>query len=538
MSSIIGALLVNNIKLPVDASENEAFSIAVKRIRRAGISFSSPTCSIFRRSIDARRKGDISFVYSIAVRADFVTTKEKISAVENISLLEDAEPNIEIGNEPLDSPPVIVGAGPAGLFAALILAESGYKPIVIERGGSVKERQRKVDEFNSHQRLDTETNIQFGAGGAGTFSDGKLITRINDPLSSYVMNRFVQCGAPPEITYLAKPHIGTDVLATVVDNMIAQIESLGGRVLYHTKLTDLEFSSNRVTHAITTEGKIATGAIVLATGHSARDTYFTLLKRGFIIEPKPFSVGMRIEHKRTDIDKALFGDMAGHPLLGHAEYALSCDTKTRGVYTFCMCPGGEVVAAASEDGGVVVNGMSRFARNSENSNSAVVVSVFREDYGNTPESAIEFQRQIERTAYAVGGNNYSAPIVTVGDFLEDKAKKDPSRVTPSYMGGKHVRVASPDLYLPKFVTTGLKRGISEFDKKIEGFGASDAVLTGAETRTSAPVRIMRESETRLALGYANVYPAGEGAGYAGGITSAAIDGIKCAIAIMKRYKPL
>lgn len=537
MSSSFRALIVNNIKLPVDASVKEAFSVALKRLRRAGVSFSSPECSVYRRSVDARRRSDICFVYSIAVCAEFSTPCDALSRIENIALLNEGEPDIVIGDEPLDASPVIVGAGPAGLFAALMLAESGYKPIVLERGGSVAERQRKVEEFNKTQILDTETNIQFGAGGAGTFSDGKLITRINDPLSAYVLRRFVEFGAPSEISYLAKPHIGTDVLATVVDNMIERIESLGGRILYHTRLNDLDFTSSRATRAVTDSGKIPVGALILATGHSARDTYFSLLKRGFLIEPKPFSVGMRIEHKSADIDSALYGDMAGNSLLGHAEYALSCDTKTRGVYTFCMCPGGEVVAAASEEGGVVVNGMSRYARSSENSNSAVVVSVFRDDYGNTPESAIEFQRKIERAAFVAGGESYSAPIVTVGDFLQGVASTEPKRIIPSYMGGDQVRIASPDSYLPTFVTAGLKRGILEFDKKIKGFAAHDAVLTGAETRTSAPVRIMRESETRLAVGYDNVYPAGEGAGYAGGITSAAIDGIKSAIAVMKRYKP-
>jgi uncharacterized FAD-dependent dehydrogenase len=295
---------------------------------------------------------------------------------------------------------------------------------------------------------------------------------------------------------------------------------------------------SRITAVKTSVGEFPAGALVLAIGHSARDTYETLLSSGLSIEAKPFSVGMRIEHLAEDIDRAMYGDFAGHPVLGHAEYNLSHNTKVRGVYTFCMCPGGTVVAAASECGGVVVNGMSERARDGKNSNSAVVCSVFKEDYGADPRRAIAFQRSIERAAYAVGGENYSAPFCTVGHFLGRCPEKKTGKVLPTYMGGTHLAYASPEDYLPPFVTDGIRAALLSFDRKIEGFANSDALLTGAETRTSAPIRILRNPETRLALGYQNLYPGGEGAGYAGGITSAALDGTYIAVSLMEQYAPL
>lgn len=529
-------LIVNNIKLPIDASPKEAFSVAKRRISKLGINTASLKYSVYRKSTDARRRDDVKFVYSIAVSGDFPKLDgDRLKSADILLSYTDTLPKIEYGTEQLTAPPLVVGSGPCGLFAALILAENGYKPTVIERGGSVTERKMLVDRFYKKRILDTETNIQFGAGGAGTFSDGKLVTRINDPVSSYVLRRMVDFGAPEDILYLAKPHIGTDILAELVEKVISRITELGGNVLYHTKFIK-SVRKNSQDVAITSNGEIPYGALLLAVGHSARDTYGTLIAEGYKIEAKPFSVGVRIEHLTKDIDEALYGKFAGHKALGHAEYNLSHNTKERGVYTFCMCPGGEVVAAASEDGGVVVNGMSTHARDGRNSNCAVVCSIFKEDYGATPNKAIEFQRNIEKAAYLSGGGDYSAPIITLSDFFNGRCVTEPSRVIPTYMNSQNVRLCSPDKYLPNLVCDSIKNALAAFDKKIHGFADGTAVLTGAETRTSAPIRIIRNSDTRIAPGTDNIYPCGEGAGYAGGITSAAIDGIKTAIAVMEKYK--
>jgi len=529
-------LIVNNIKLPIDASHEEAFSVAETRLSKLGINASQLKYSVYRRSTDARRKEDIKFVYSVTatgvlpkLNADKLKSRDVVFSECN------PLPKIEYGDKALSAPPLVVGSGPCGLFSALILAENGYKPTIIERGGPVAERKLLIDKFKKERMLNTETNIQFGAGGAGTFSDGKLVTRINDPISAYVLKRLVEFGAPEEILYIAKPHIGTDVLAPLIERVISRIEELGGRILYHTKyLKSVRKNSQDV--AITTNGEIPYGALLLAVGHSARDTYSTLISDGYRIEAKPFSVGMRIEHLTEDIDRAMYGKFAGNKNLGHAEYNLSYNTKERGVYTFCMCPGGEVVAAASEEGGVVVNGMSAHARDGRNSNSAVVCSIFKEDYGSTPKNAIEFQRNIEKAAYLSGGSDYTAPIITVGDFFADKCVTEPTKVIPTYMDSLGSKLCSPYEYLPSVVCDSIKNALLDFDKKIKGFAQNTAVLTGAETRTSSPVRIIRDADTRIAPGTENLYPCGEGAGYAGGITSAAIDGIKTAIAVMKKYK--
>ncbi len=531
-------LVVNNITLPVNASVEEAFSVARRRLSKLKASARDLKLSLYKKSVDARKKSDIKFVYSVAAEGVFGKISDRQLKEISATVLDfRGEFELNFGEEPMLAPPLVVGAGPAGLFSALMLAEEGYSPILIERGGSISERRDAVNRFYESHLLDTETNIQFGAGGAGTFSDGKLVTRINDPLSSYVLRKLVDFGAPEEILYIAKPHIGTDVLGPIVEKITEEIERLGGRVLYHTKYISA-VQRGKTCVAITDRGEIEYGALILAIGHSARDTYSNLIHEGYTVEGKPFSVGMRIEHLTANIDKALYGDFAGHPNLGHAEYNLAYNTKVRGVYTFCMCPGGEVVAAASEDGGAVVNGMSYHSRGGRNSNSAVVCSIFKEDYGSSPEKAIEFQRKIERAAYLTGGSDYSAPIITVGDFLSDRCISEPREVIPTYMNSSmHTKIASPYEYLPSFVCDSIKNALFDFDKKICGFASDTAVLTGAETRTSAPVRILRNEETRLAFGTDNFYPCGEGAGYAGGITSAAIDGLKTAIAIIKRYKP-
>lgn len=527
-------VLVPSITLPLEAGEGEAFSAAAAQLRRHGIRHPSLSYRMYRRSVDARKREDIRFVYSVAVSGDFSVTELERLAARGISSLPDGELQVLRGRETLAARPIVVGTGPAGLFAAMLLSENGYRPLVLERGGTVEERVHATTAFVKTRNLDPNVNIQFGAGGAGTFSDGKLVTRVNDPLCSYVLSRLADFGAPADITVQAKPHIGTDYLRTVVSRMLAYIEEKGGEVRYHATLSDLRLGAGGVEAAVVNGNElIPCGALILAIGHSARDTYAMLLSRGLDIQPKPFSVGLRIEHLQEDIDRAMYGKFAGHPALGHAEYTLSDRTGGRGVYTFCMCPGGEVVAAASETGGVVVNGMSARARDGKNANAAVAVSVDVSDYGNTPEGAIAFQRKIEQTAFAVGGSDYSAPACLLGDFLAGKEGSAPSRILPSYMDGG-VRLASPDRYLPQFITDSLRYSLPIFDRRIRGYATPDAVLTGPETRTSAPVRILR-NEARVAPRVPNLYPCGEGAGYAGGITSAALDGIHTALALCARY---
>ena len=537
MNNNINGLIISGISLSPDTDEKEACALAANELKRAGINPARIRFSIYKCSVDARKKNDIKLVYSVAARFDAPMAINLPSSKKyRISAISSEELQISIGKERSIHRPLVVGMGPAGLFCALLLAENGYAPIIIDRGDSVAERLKKYERFCEFGILDTESNIQFGAGGAGTFSDGKLLTRINDPKINYVLRRFCDFGAPEDILTAAKPHIGTDLLLGTVDNMLCEIERLGGTVMYRTRLDGVSECADGSVCAHTSYGDINCSSVVLATGHSARDTYKMLLESGYMIEAKSFSVGVRIEHLREDIDKALYGDMAGHPRLGKGEYHLS-DTVSgdRGVYTFCMCPGGEIVAAASEEGGVVVNGMSRRARDGKNSNSAVAVSVRKSDFDGTPMGAIEFQRYIERNAFTCGGGDYYAPMQTVGDFLGGKIGSEPTRVLPTYRDGR-VRTADMNSILPEFVCRELKLGLRSFDRKIKGFASESAILTGAETRTSAPVRIMRNEEF-VAVGKRSVYPCGEGAGYAGGITSAAIDGIRIALKIMERFAP-
>ena len=527
------SFLLSDIRLPFDAPEEEIIHIAKTRMKRLCGNVMGLHFRLYKKSLDARKRPDIFQVCSVLVTADeplffdeakFLTAGVRPYAEETLTP--------ERGSEVLSAPPLVVGMGPAGLFAALLLAEQGYRPVIIDRGDDVTARAAAIEALRLYGVLDPESNVQFGAGGAGTFSDGKLVTRVGDSLCTYVLSRLVELGAPEEILWRAKPHVGTDLLREVVANALARIEALGGTVRYRTRLDGFTASADGVT-AHTTQGDIRAGVLVLAIGHSARDTFEMILSKGVATEPKPLSVGVRIEHLREDIDRALYGDLAGHPALGPAEYTLSDTRGERGVYTFCMCPGGEVVAAASEEGGVVVNGMSYHARDGQNSNAAVLVGVTPADVGGDERSMIAFQRALERAAYAAGGGAYRAPAQTVGDFLAGKQGTAPTRVQPTYGGG---RVTLCDLHdvLPPFVSKTLAAGLLRFEQKIAGYAAPHAILTGVETRTSSPLRILR-SEARTALSCDRLYPVGEGAGYAGGITSAALDGLRTAVAIIARF---
>ncbi len=493
--------------------------------------------SIYKTSVDARKKDNILFVYSVSAK---IHGKARVSEVvlqkEGIVPMQSEEISVEFGSDVMHTRPVIVGFGPCGIFCALLLAKNGYRPIVIERGAPVKQRTADVEFFFKSGILNPESNIQFGAGGAGTFSDGKLVTRINDPKCSYVLSEMHRFGAPDEILYKAKPHVGTDYLKKVVENAEKEIVRLGGEVLFHTKLEDIRISNGKVVSVKTNKGDLPCSVLVLALGHSARDTFSMLSSHGVGMVPKSFSVGVRVEHLQEDIDRALYGKFAGHPKLPKGEYNLSCHNGDRGVYTFCMCPGGQVVAAASETGGVVTNGMSNFLRDGKNANSAVAVSVNPSDYGDRVDLAIDFQRNLERSAYLAAGKSYAAPCQTMGDFLGKTRNTAPSKVLPTYSDG-NVTMTDMNKVLPPFVAESLRFGFANFDRKLKGFAANEAVLTGVETRTSSPIRMPR-NENYLSPDFDNLYPCGEGAGYAGGITSAAVDGIKCALAIMKKYRPL
>lgn len=537
-------ILIKDIRLPITEKSVSATDFALKRAVKLFGKENVGEARIHKKSVDARRRDKVSAVYSIAVEL-YVEPDDATLKRENMGIMASSVLDTVTGSERLSERPVVIGNGPAGMFCALILAENGYCPIVIEKGDSVKERLKAVDAFYKTHRLDTESNIQYGAGGAGTFSDGKLVTRINDTKCRYVLERFARLGAPSEILTLAKPHIGTDRLTEVVERLNSEIERLGGEIRYRTSFVGFSvLSDGTVTAVKTNNGDIPCGAVVLATGNSGRDVYSYFLRNGMHIFEKPLSVGLRIEHLRSDVETALFGrelvDKATEnpelkELLGHAEYAYSYRENERAVYTFCMCPGGEVVCGASEEGGIAVNGMSRYARNGRNSNSALCVSVTPEDaraYGGT----MEFCREIERRAYRLGGGEYKAPVETVGDYLNSVTKpKEPNVVLPTYMNG-NVTATRLDTLFPQFINSMLKKGIKRFSGNMRGFDSPNALLTGAETRTSAPYRILR-TEDGVSPDIRNLYPCGEGAGYAGGITSSAVDGINSALKLMKKYRP-
>ena len=496
--------------------------------------------NILRESVDARKRFSLAFVYNLEI--------ELIMAERQLKRLLAAKPSlrpapsrvpeeIKPGGMRLANPPVVVGSGPAGFFAALTLASYGYKPLLLERGDDVETRTKKVREFWQGGDLDPESNVQFGEGGAGTFSDGKLTTRIEDRRITQVLETFVANGAPAEILCKHKPHVGTDKLRGVVKGMRRQVEEAGGRVRFRAKLTGISVEQGRVAGVIINgEEEIPAQAVILAIGHSARDTYGMLRELGVALEPKSFAIGLRVEHRQGFIDEVQFGEHAGNSRLGPADYQLAYqDAETgRAAYAFCMCPGGTVVAAASEAGMVVTNGMSEFARDKGSANSALVVTVHPDDFDPAnPLGGIELQRRWERKAFRLGGGNYHAPVQSIQDFLQDRSGAEPE-LKPSYLPG--AELANLREALPKEVGEALGRAIMNFDRKISGFASEPSVLTGVETRTSAPVRIPRD-ETLQAVNLPGLYPAGEGAGYAGGIMSAAVDGIKAAEALIRRYAP-
>lgn len=519
-------IVVDNIRIPMSCDDEQALSVAHKKLSKLGISFSKDTLHIHKKSVDARRKSNITFVCSVTAESEDNSLLSK--KYEGIRVIENEELHFSCGSEKMNGRPFIVGFGPAGIFCGLILATYGLCPVILERGDEVSKRVAKIDEFYNTGKLDTESNIQFGAGGAGTFSDGKLVTRIGDARCGFVLKTLVDLGAPEDILWKAKPHIGTDILREVVSNAADRIIELGGEIRYNTKVDTVGDG-----FVVINGEKISCGPVVLAPGHSSRDTYMNILRDGYFVEAKPFSIGVRAEHLQSELDRAMYGDEALWTKLGHAEYQLSMRKGERGVYTFCMCPGGEVVAAASEEHTVVSNGMSRYKRDGRNANAAIAVSVLPDDFSGDPVRAIEFQRELEKAAFVAGGKNYSAPCQSVGAFLAGVEGGYGDRIVPTYMNSK-VAPADFNKLLPVFASKLLAEGIASFGRKIKGYDAPDVPLTGIETRTSAPLRIVRD-ERLCALGHSLVYPCGEGAGYAGGITSAAVDGLRVAEAILSRF---
>ena len=525
-------LKISQIKLPLTADENDLRRAAGKALRLDENRIRS--LRITKKAVDSRKKDNIFFVYNVEVDVDGdeqAVLRRCGSDVDVVKPFNFTPPEMRRTSELL---PVIVGFGPAGMFAGLVLARAGLKPLIIERGSHIEDRQKDVLSFWSSRRLNPESNVQFGEGGAGTFSDGKLTTGIKDPLCRIVIDELAFHGAPEEIRWSAKPHIGTDRLAEVVRSIREEIISLGGKIIFNCKMTDI-IVANGYIHGIKIkkdgrEEDFQTDTVLLCTGHSARDTVEALYNRGVRMMQKPFSVGARIEHPREFIDKAQYGDFAGHPALGAADYKLACHPEHgRGAYTFCMCPGGTVVNASSEEGRIVVNGMSEYGRDAENSNSALLVGIEPENFGSDhPLAGIELQRKIERAAFEAGGRDYTAPAQLVGDFLADRPSVRLGGVRPSCPTG----VALGDIrkILPKKVTDTYAQALLKMDRMLCGFAMPEAVFTAPETRSSSPVRILRDEIYQSNI--RGLYPCGEGAGYAGGIVSAAVDGMRCAYAVM------
>ena len=524
---------ISEIKLLLDHAEDALEAAIFAKLQISGDELKNFT--IFKRSYDARRKSAIVFVYIV----DIETTKDaqllaKFKGDPHISETPDTTYKL-VARAPKDLKvrPIVIGTGPCGLFAGLMLARMGFRPIILERGKSVRERSADTFGFWRNGNLNPESNAQFGEGGAGTFSDGKLYSQVKDSkyLGRKVLTEFVEAGANPEILFVNKPHIGTYKLIKIVENMRATIESLGGEIRFQSRVKAIKIENNKVRGVTLANGEfIESSHVVLAVGHSARDTFQMLYERGVYIEPKPFSIGFRIEHPQHLIDECRFGDFAGNKLLGAADYKLVHHCKNgRSVYSFCMCPGGMVVAAASEEGKLVTNGMSQYSRSEKNANSAIVVGITPEiDYPENALAGIEFQRRLEEKAFKLGGENYNAPGQLVGDFLKGRASTEFGAVKPSYTPG--INLTDLSEALPKFAIDAIREAIPAFEKQIKGFAMNDALLTGIETRTSSPIRIKRGDDGQ-SLNTKGLFPAGEGAGYAGGILSAGIDGIKAAEAV-------
>lgn len=523
-------IIVSGIRLPLGSTEQQAADAAKKMLGNP----ENGVYHIRRMSYDMRR-GRADQICSVTAEfADEEQEKKLASLCPGAQFSPKTAFAPVTGSEQMMSRPVIAGFGPAGMFAAYVLSEYGYRPLVLERGADVDTRVAAVENFFAGGDLDRTTNVQFGEGGAGTFSDGKLTTRINDELCDYVLNTFIKFGAPEAIRTKAKPHIGTDNLRGIVKAMREKIIENGGEVRFLSPLEDIAVRNGRVVGCRCPGGMIPAQALILACGHSARDTFQMLMSKDITVSVKPFSVGVRIEHLQEDVDRSLYGKLAGDPRLPKGEYSLSTHVNDRGVYTFCMCPGGTVVAAASEASGTVVNGMSNYLRDGENANSAVCVSVDSRDFGRNPYRAIEYQRELERVAYAAAGGRFAAPASNVSRFLEGKGGLTVGRVKPTYP--RELRGYDLEKVLGTGISSCLRTGLRSFGLKLACFKDGDAVLTGVETRTSSPIRIER-NEQRQAVGLEGLYPCGEGAGYAGGIMSAAVDGIRTAMAVMERYRP-
>ncbi|MBR4879722.1 MAG: hypothetical protein IKU13_07835, partial [Clostridia bacterium] len=512
-------ILITGIKIPFEENEEQAVKSALKRLDVKKSSIRS--AHIFKRSLDLRR-GHLAKVYSVIVETDVNEDKlvKKLNKNEITKLMPVAVPCVK-GDKVIEKRPLVVGFGPAGMFCGLILAQNGFKPIIIERGGAMEKRDAVTEHFFATGELDENTNVQFGEGGAGTYSDGKLTTRINDQRARLVIDELVKHGAPEEIKVNAKPHVGTDLLKGIVVSIRKEIEALGGSVLFDCKAEKLVIENGAVKGVVTQNGTMESDCVVIAIGHSARDFYKSIYSAGIHIEPKSFAVGARIEHRQQMINESLYGDLLDKYQLPQGEYALAQTVNGRGCYTFCMCPGGKVMASTSELLGTVTNGMSYHARDGENANAAVVVSVGAGDFeGNDPLAGVEFQRMLEHKAYEVAGGGYKAPLQLFGDFEQGRVSTKLGNVNPTYNRG--FEFCDLNKVLPDFVTNEMKSGIRAFGKKVRGFDSDDAVLTGVETRTSAPIRIVR-NENLESTNVKGLYPCGEGAGYAGGIMSAAVD---------------